>query len=72
MGAILKDLSKAYDCLPHDLLIEKCEAYDIDKNKLRLIHNYLLNRKQRTKRSSSYSDWYNIVIRPMIFRLIFK
>ena len=70
MGAILKDLSKAYDCLPHDLLIEKCEAYDIDKNKLSLIHNYLLNRKQRTKISSSYSDWYNIVIRPMIFRLI--
>ena len=72
MGAILKDLSKAYDCLPHNLLIEKCEAHDIDKNELNLIHSYLLNRKQRTQISSSYSDWYNIVIRPMIFRLIFK
>ena len=55
------DLSKAYDSLPHDLLVAKFEAYGIDKNGLNLIHNYLTNRKQRTKVSSSYSDWYDIV-----------
>ena len=61
VGTILMDLSKAYDSLPHDLLVAKFEAYGIDKNGLNLIHNYLTNRKQRTKISSSYSDWYDIV-----------
>ena len=56
VGTILMDLSKSYD-----LLVAKFEAYGIDKNGLNLIHNYLTNRKQRTKISSSYSEWYDIV-----------
>ena len=55
-------LSKAYDGLPHDLLVAKFEVYGIDKHGLNLIHKYLSNRKQRAKISSSYSDWYDIVI----------
>ena len=31
VGAILMNLSKAYDCLPHDLPVAKFEAYGIDK-----------------------------------------
>ena len=61
VGTILMDLSKAYNSLPHDLLVAKFEAYGIDKNGLNLKHNYLANRKQRTKISSSYSEWYDIV-----------
>ena len=61
VGTILMDLSKAYDCLPHDLLVAKFEAYGIDKTGLNLIHDYLSNRKQRTKTNSSYSNWYDIV-----------
>ena len=38
------DLSKAYDCLPHDLLIAKLEAYGLDTANLSLIKNYLANR----------------------------
>ena len=52
------DLSKAYDCLPHDLLVAKLEANGVGKAALNLISNYLSHRKQRTKISSSYSDWY--------------
>ena len=55
------DLSKAYDTLPHDLLVAKFEVYGIDKNGLNLIHNYLTNCKKKMKISSSYSDWYDIV-----------
>ena len=58
---ILMDLSKAYDCLPHDLLVAKLEAYGVGTTALNLISNYLSHRKQRTKISSSYSDWYEIV-----------
>ena len=27
MGTILVDVSKAYDCLPHNILVTKLEAY---------------------------------------------
>ena len=54
VGAILMDLSKAYDCLPHDLIIAKLEAYDLDTNSLRFLFDYLSSRKQRTKMESTY------------------
>ena len=40
------DLSKAYDCLPHDLLIAKLGAYCIDTYSVRLLIDYLTCRKQ--------------------------
>ena len=55
VGTVVMDLSKAYNCLPHDLLVANFEAYGIDKTGLNLIH-YLSNRKQRTKINSSYSN----------------
>ena len=59
-GAILSDLSKAFDCLPHDLVIAKLSAYGFSLPALSLIQNYLANRKQRTKINNSYIPWSDI------------
>ena len=50
----------AYECLPHDLLIAKLEAYGLDKPCLTSVNDYLCFRKQRNKIDSSYSDWANV------------
>ena len=60
-GALLTYLSKAFDCLNHELLIAKSNAHCFSLPALRLIHDYLLNRKQRTRISNSYSTWMEIV-----------
>ena len=60
-GALLTDLSKAFDCLPHELLLAKLQAYGFSIAALRLIHSYLTNRKQRTKVNLSYSPWEEIL-----------
>ena len=61
-GAILMDLSKAFDTLNHDLLIAKLHAYGFSKNALILIKSYLSNRWQRTKVNKSYSSWVELLI----------
>ena len=49
VGTVLLDLSKAYDCLPHDLLIVKLAACGFDNTALALITDYLTNRLQRVQ-----------------------
>ena len=40
-GAILVDLSKAFDCMIHDLLLAKLSAYGFNYNSLKLINSFL-------------------------------
>eukprot|EP00795_Rhopilema_esculentum_P006458 gene6458-11906_t len=58
---VLMDLSKAYDCFPHDLIIAKLAAYEFGPNSLALISNYLSQRKERIKVGSKFSEWQEVV-----------
>ena len=60
-GAILMDLSKAFDTLNHELLIAKLHAYGFDIKALRLMKSHLSNRWQRTKINTSFSSWSELI-----------
>jgi hypothetical protein len=77
VGAILMDLSKAFDCIPHNLLICKLKAYGIDDNAANLVCSYLSDRKQRMKIGPETSDWCPVskgvpqgsIVGPLIFNI---
>ena len=60
-GAILTDLSKAFYCILHDLLIAKLAAYGFDYLSLRIIESFLSNRHQRTKNNNAFSRYSKIL-----------
>ena len=62
VGTILMDLSKAYDCLPPDLLIAKLAAYGVNHNSLLFIYDYLINRLHRVKIGNSLSSFLSISV----------
>ena len=60
VGAISVDLSNAFDCLPHGLLIAKLSAYGVDLNSCKLLASYLYNRNQRVKLGDVRSEWSTV------------
>ena len=56
-GALLMDLSKAFDSLNRELLLAKLYSYGFSRSALSLIHSFLSNRRQRVKINVSYSTW---------------
>ena len=77
VGTVSMDLSKAYDCLSHDLLIAKLEAYGLDIHGLNFLLDYLSLRKHRTLVGSPYSKWSEIcqgipegsILGPLLFNI---
>ena len=61
-GALLVDLSKAFDCIVHDLLLAKLRAYGFNYNSLKLINSFLNGRTFRTKISSPYSSYLDLLV----------
>ena len=79
VGGVLMDLSKAFDCVPHDLLIAKLEAYGINEN-FAYLHSYLSNRKQGVRINNVASDLETIIsavpqgsiVGPILFNCYFN
>lgn len=57
VGAVLMDLSKAFDCLPPDLFVAKLRAYNASELTCTLLASYLTKRKQRVKIGTERSAW---------------
>ena len=73
-------MSKAFDCIPHDLLIAKLAVYGLSEEALMYILSYLSNRKQCVRINDTYSEFENIitgvpqgsVFGPLLFNLPMK
>ena len=57
VGALLMDLSKAFDVIPHGLLLAKIKAYGYSNEVAMMFRSYLTNRKQRVKVDDARSEW---------------
>ena len=76
-GAILMDLSKAFDTITHELLLAKLHAYGFSEQALLILSSYLSNRKQRVKINNTFSSWTDLiqgvpqgsVHRPLLFNI---
>ena len=61
VGSILVHLSKAFDCIPHNLIVAKLHAYGFDENALVLVYSCLKQRKQSVRINDVYSSFQEIV-----------
>ena len=75
-GALLTDLSKAFDCLDHSLIVAKLHSYGLWPLSLKLIFSYLSNRTHRTKIKECFSNRlkieYNVPQGQILGLLIFN
>ena len=76
VGTILMDLSKAFACIPRNVLIAKLHAYGLSYDALTLIYTYLKNRKQAVKINNSISSHKDVlrvpqgsILGPILFNI---
>ena len=76
-GAVLMDLSKAFDTTNHNLLVAKLHTYGFRNDSLKLLYSYLKNQWYRTKINHKFSSWKELsqgvpqgsVLRPLLFNI---
>ncbi len=58
---LLMDLSKAFDCLPHDLMATKIVAYGMSHEAVRMLMSYLRERKHRVRLGEHTIEWMTLL-----------
>jgi hypothetical protein len=79
LGGIFLDLQKVFDCVNHDVLLNKLNSYGVTGGFFKLIKTYLQNRYQRVVLNNNYStsvsDWgkvtHGVSQRSVLGRLLF-
>ena len=77
VAVISMDLSKAFDTIPHGLLLAKLKAHGVNSSSCMLLKDYLHGRMQRVKVGNTSSDWQEVrrgvpqgsVLGPMFFNI---
>jgi Reverse transcriptase (RNA-dependent DNA polymerase) len=60
VGAMLVDLSKAFDTVPHQLLLAELRNIGCSSQALQWFHSYLSGRRQRVAQSTVVTDWIDV------------
>ena len=58
---VFKDLSKAFDCVPHDLLIAKLDSYGFSEKSAVFLYSYIKRRKQNVKIDNTLSTFQSLI-----------
>jgi hypothetical protein len=80
VGALLIDLSKAFDTVPHQLLLEELSVIGCDSTAQQWFHSYLDGRAQRVVQQATLTEWKDIsrgvpqgsCLSPLLFNIFIR